>query len=69
MDWTDIYCHKCLFFNKKIGTDKQGECRVNPPKLNKSGFGIFPVVFSDEWCGKFTPTNKFQEVFGDREQQ
>jgi hypothetical protein len=48
-------CKKCYFF-EVIGDGKSGECHESPPDTDgrgQSSLDKFPVLGSEEWCGKF----------------
>ena len=53
----------CVYWTIYLNHDneKWGECRINPPTVNKDDRCYFPCLASDKWCGKWevnapTPT-------------
>jgi len=32
-----------------------GTCRAELPLLQEHGFGVWPVVTTEDWCGQFQP--------------
>lgn len=32
-----------------------GICMRGPPLIGENGFGEFPLMFSDDWCGEYQP--------------
>lgn len=49
-------CNSCAFFENTASTS--GLCRANPPASQHESEtqAIWPVVKSDDWCGKFAKT-------------
>jgi hypothetical protein len=49
-------CNSCAFFQNTA--DKAGLCRANPPASQQDSDtrAQWPVVNSDDWCGKFATT-------------
>ncbi len=68
-----IKCLYCNFFDEitdALNTNRDGECRVNPPAthlvvvpvrtiqgdaMNAQVMTVFPRVSQDKFCGKFSP--------------
>ena len=56
-------CSACAFYedhkaNSAAELDNGGLCRANPPisQMMPDARGLWPVVKSDDWCGKFATT-------------
>lgn len=46
------HCEFCKFYEPVKYTE--GKCKYNPPEINPNmQYGAFPVVESNNWCGKF----------------
>jgi hypothetical protein len=50
-------CKNCRYWcadckHEPDGTT-MGECRYGPPAMNEHGDGVFPKMFTSEWCGRF----------------
>lgn len=51
-------CENCIFWYKPFEGAFSGECRIDPPKVMATNFGIhsqFPKATNIQWCGKFQP--------------
>jgi len=50
----DEQCKDCVFFDDSFpAEDGKGMCRANPPRAEKRGDSIFPIVKETGWCGCF----------------
>lgn len=46
-------CTTCRFFDSL--DDEHGYCKVDPPKRDKEGNGLWPMIPYYEWCGRHRP--------------
>lgn len=53
----DRVCDDCEWFEivyLESGDARYGFCNKNPPqKINEDGFGVWPKVLIEDWCGSF----------------
>jgi len=71
-------CSTCMYF-KGGSLPKLGDCRLNPPLIIPTVLGsatdtaalmkasLFPVVWSNDWCGQHMDPEDLPEPTGDRE--
>lgn len=61
-------CKECVYWeripDKKTST-MYGECRIVPPALTPdSKYGIWPLTFSDHWCGEGITAKDYLDIKG-----
>jgi hypothetical protein len=65
-------CSTCRFFSPRYPTGFSEECHRHSPaprltfdgRHDDFGFGVWPAVLPDYWCGEFEPRVVFQQVGG-----
>ena len=49
-------CDMCAWYEPDIygnASGKEGRCHRAPPLMQEDGYGVFPAVDENEWCGEF----------------
>lgn len=51
---TKVSCENCIYFKQDVENGLIGVCIYSAPtKGDIYGGGVWPIVFSDQYCGKY----------------